>query len=264
MKLSFKEVLTLNQLQSDIIEELSFHTTKLYNIINYELREKEYNSYKVNNIKYKNNYHVEFMHSHTYQQLLKKLENNWKSYFNSLKDYNKNANKYKSIPRQPKFKNTDKNKNEIIFTNFAIRLRNNILKLSLSKKIKEKFSVESLDFVIDKKLQSILNFNKTNQVILRYDKVYKKWEMIIIYEKNEVLNNNATNIMSIDLGLTNLAACTNLENSNTLIINGKPLKSVNRKSNNDISILQSLEMKSVGNNKYKNTKRILKIKKYRY
>ena len=34
MKLSFKFNLKLNKLQNDIINELSFHTTKLYNIAN--------------------------------------------------------------------------------------------------------------------------------------------------------------------------------------------------------------------------------------
>jgi len=39
MKLSFKYYPVLNELQTSIIEELSFHTTKLYNIANYECRE---------------------------------------------------------------------------------------------------------------------------------------------------------------------------------------------------------------------------------
>ena len=62
---------------------------------------------------YKNNYHCEFLHSQTSQQCLKVLDENWKSYFASTKDYNINPYKYTGKPRPPKFKNNI-NKNEII------------------------------------------------------------------------------------------------------------------------------------------------------
>ena len=43
MKLSFKFKPKLTELQLNIIEELSFHTTKLYNIVNYDCRENGFN-----------------------------------------------------------------------------------------------------------------------------------------------------------------------------------------------------------------------------
>ncbi|WP_010278067.1 hypothetical protein [Paenibacillus senegalensis] len=45
MRLVAKYYPKLEDQQMSIIEELSFHTTKLYNIANYECREKEYKSY---------------------------------------------------------------------------------------------------------------------------------------------------------------------------------------------------------------------------
>ena len=45
MKLSFKFKSKLTELQLNIIEELSFHTTKLYNIVNYDCRENGFKSY---------------------------------------------------------------------------------------------------------------------------------------------------------------------------------------------------------------------------
>ena len=45
MKLSFKFKPQINSKQIEIIEELSYHTTKLYNIINYELRENGFKNY---------------------------------------------------------------------------------------------------------------------------------------------------------------------------------------------------------------------------
>ena len=71
------------------------------------------------------------------------LVKNWKSYFASIKDYNKNPNKYLGMPKPPKFKNNKDKKNEIIFTKASIRYKNNILMLSVAKSIKEKFGVQS-------------------------------------------------------------------------------------------------------------------------
>ena len=132
MKLSFKYSTKLNEKQIDIIEELSYHTTKLYNIVNYNLKEKEYKSYYDNNKLYSDNYHKQFLHSHNYQQCLKLLEKNWKSYFASIKDYNKNPNKYLGMPKPPKFKN-NKDKKDIL----DIGLSSDSSLSSSNKKIKE-------------------------------------------------------------------------------------------------------------------------------
>ena len=45
MKLSFKFKPNINSKQLKIIEELSYHTTKLYNIISYDLRENDFKNY---------------------------------------------------------------------------------------------------------------------------------------------------------------------------------------------------------------------------
>jgi putative transposase len=149
MKLSFKFKPRLTQEQIKIIEELSFHTTKMYNTANYICREQEYKSFSQLEKELKSNWHNEYLHSHNYQQCLKVLEQNWKSYFASIKDYKKNPHKYKGLPKPPKYKNNKDKKNEVIFTNFAIRYQDELLKLSLSKKMKEKFEVQSLNFAIE-------------------------------------------------------------------------------------------------------------------
>ena len=81
MKLCFKFKPVLNELQLNIINELSFHTTALYNIANYDCINDKPQSYYDMNKKYSHNWHKNFLHSHTYQHCLKVLEKNWKSYF---------------------------------------------------------------------------------------------------------------------------------------------------------------------------------------
>ena len=262
MKLCFKFKPQINSKQLEIIEELSYHTTKLYNIINYDLRENGFKNYYDIEKQYKSNWHCDFLHSHTRQQMFKVLEQNWKSYFASIKDFGVNPSKYKGLPRPPKFKNTDKNKNEIIFTNLAIRYSDGILKLSLSKAIKSLFNVESLNFEVSKKLQNIINWNELQQARFNYDKIQKAWYLIIIYNKNEV-ETTSNNVMSIDIGLDNLATITFKDGINQYIYCGKKLKSVNSYINKRISYLQSIEMKKVGSDKFKNTKEINKLRRYR-
>jgi putative transposase len=127
----------------EIIEELSFHTTKLYNTANYECRENAFQTYPAMEKSLKSNWHRAHLHSHTYQQCLKVLEQNWKSYFKAAVDYKKRPGKYYGKPQPPKYKNTNDRKNEVIFTAYAIRKKKKEIWLSLSKSIQEKFQVNS-------------------------------------------------------------------------------------------------------------------------
>lgn len=260
MKLSFKYFPKLSNNQLEIIEELSYHTTKLYNIANYDCRETVFKPYVEMNKIYSNNYHKQFLHSHTYQQCLKILEQNWKSYFASIKDYKKNPSKYLGVPRQPKYKNTDNRKNEVVFTDFAIRYQEGILKLSLSKEMFNKFKVKSLDFDL-RKVNLPINLDKIKQIKIMWNNSSKQWCLNIIWEREEVnISNDYNNIMSIDLGLDNLATLTFKDNEYSYIIDGKHIKSKNSYYNKEIARLTSIGMKQCKNAKYfKRTKQLIKL-----
>ncbi|HON98671.1 MAG TPA: transposase, partial [Bacteroidales bacterium] len=259
VKLSFKFKPKLTELQLNIIEELSFHTTKLYNIVNYNCRENGFKSYIETEKEYKENWHNQFLHSHTYQQCLKVLEKNWKSYFASIKDYKKNPNKYKGEPKPPKFKNHTNKKNEVIFTEAGIRVKNNILMLSLSKAMQEKFQVKSLNFSIDTEKLPV-NFEALQQIKIKWDNSIKQWYLILIYNKEEENKVTGNNIISIDLGRDNLATLTFLEDTESYLIDGKVLKSKISYYNKEIARLNSIGMKQVGDRKkFKNTKQINKL-----
>ena len=60
-------------------------------------------------------------------------------------------------------------------------------------------------------------------------------ELNFIYEKEiQNVNRNNSNIMSIDLGLNNIVACTNKDNNKSLLISGKLLKSKNKYYNEKV------------------------------
>ena len=259
MKVSFKYYAKLAQLQQEIIEELSYHTTKLYNIANYENRENGFKNYHETEKLYKQNYHTQFLHSHTYQWCLKMLEQDWKSYFASIKDYKKNPNKYLGLPKPPKFKNTNNKKNEIIFTKAGIRYKDSILKLSLSKAIQDKFQVQSLNFDM-KNVKIPVKLSKIQQIKIQWDNSSKVWYLLIIWD-NEVENRvTGNNVMAIDLGLDNLATCVFKDNSQCIIFSGKHIKSKNAYYNKEIARLTSIAMKQCKNSKhFRRTKQIIKL-----
>lgn len=168
-------------------------------------------------------------------QTIMLLDKNWKSFFVSIKEYMKNKSKYRGRPKLPKY--LDKNGRFItIYELGAIsskELRNGVVKLSgTSIKIETKQS----------NIKQCRVVPQGNHFVIE-----------VVYEKQEkVLGDNNGRYCSIDLGLNNLATV----GSNVIkpiIINGKPLKSINQFYNKKKSYYQS---KLVNN---KSSKRIKKL-----
>lgn len=262
MRLSFKFKPNLSHKQLEIIKELSWHTSKLYNTVNYQIKNNEDVKpiYTQLENQFKSNWHSDYLHSHNRQQALKQLAQDWKSYFASIKDYKKNPQKYKGQPRPPKFKNMDKNPNEVIFTDLATRIKNNRLLLSLSKEIKSKYDVDSLNFELPLAVQNIVDLETIQQIRIKQDKLSKEWYLLIIYKVEENQENTDSNIMSIDIGLDNLATLAFKDNIESYIINGRTIKSKNSYFNKEIARLQNVRMKQVGSEKFKDSKQIKQLR----
>ena len=155
------------------------------------------------------NWHSEYLHSHMLQEAILGVIASYKSYVSLTKIYKEDNLKLKGKPNFPKYKKNNSIQ-EIVFTKYAIREEKNILKLSISKKIQEKYKVKSLNFLIPRKLRKLVDFSKIKMIKIKQEK--EKIEMNIIYEKEENENISYTNIMAIDIGLNNIVACTNIEN----------------------------------------------------
>ena len=274
MKQVFKLYYDFNKTQLKIIEELSYHTTKLYNIANYNMRSFNHKSYKVNGKNYKSNFHSQYLASHNFQQCLKLLEQNWKSYSAARDEYEKHPEKFTGKPEQPGFKHTEKNKNEVIFTKNLIQgarygktLKDGNLRLTLSTKMQNKYGIKSLNFnmknvKIPNKIGLKSDLSNIQQIRLTFDKKLKVWYFIFIYEVEEKIPFPYLDTMAIDLGLNNLATIVFNRSKATYIIDGKVLKCKQSYYNKKISIMVSKEMKRLKNSKkFKDTKRIKRIRK---
>jgi putative transposase len=251
MKLVYKFKIQKN----NKLKELCIASNNLYNQANYiilnelEKNHKWIKYYELNSIMQEtsnldgeiNYYNLKVQ---TSQQILKLLDKNWTSYFKSIKDWNKNPNKYKGMPKVPKFRKKN-SENLLIFTNQNCQIKNNFL--ILSKEIQIKIpKYKEKDF---KKFQQVRILPKNFG-----------YEIEIIYNQ-EILNSklDKNKFASIDLGLDNLVTLISTE-TQSIIFNGKILKSYNQYYNKRKSFLCSVKDKM----KIKNyTKQLYEIEEKR-
>ena len=266
MRLTFTYIIRPNKAQDKIVNELMWHSSKVYNMLNYNVKEgkEKINTNGILNVegsriykKYrKENWHSEYLHSHMLQQIILNYIGDYKSYIAIKEMYEKENKETKGKPRMPRYKKEDKV--QITFTKYAIRKEGRTIRLSISKKIQEKFQVKSLNFLIPKKLEKLVNLESIKMIKIGKER-NGKYKLDIIYEKEEKKQAEGSNIMAIDLGMNNLATCTNMKNNKSLIIAGESLKAKIGYINKEIARLEGIQMKMVGNKKYRNTKRINKL-----
>jgi len=158
------------------------------------------------------------------QQVLRQLDKNWKSFFNSIKDWSKNKNKYLGRPKLPKYLKKDG------LCEFA--LTTNQVKLKSDNLIH--FPKSMLGLAIQPQFVKRDNFVKFNacRVVPRNDRIVI--ELVYTIEIND-FGSEAKNIGSIDLGIDNFVTFVDSLGNKPIIINGKGLKSCNKYYNELVS-----------------------------
>ena len=151
------------------------------------------------------------------QQTLRLLDNNWKSFFNSIKDWSKNKDKYTGKPKLPKYKPKD-GRMVFILTNQQVRLKNDLLYFPQSF---QGFTMKSRCVRLD-------NFKKINQVRIVPNNQIFCVEIVYSISVDDTLLLDNGRCMGIDLGLDNLATIVTNIGVNPVIVNGKGLKSNNQ------------------------------------
>ena len=205
-------------------DDMCGKSKNLYNYANYLIRQEFINSRKW--IRY-NELEKQLKQHETYkdlpaqssQQTLMLLDKNWKSFFKSIKDYSKNKDKYLGRPKLPKYKNKD-GKSITIFTNQQCKIKNLMVKFPKTK-LTLKTNVG--------KIQQVRIIPNSNHYVIEV--VYKK--------ETTPLNLNTSNVIGIDLGLDNFATITNNIELQPIVINGKPIKSINQYFNKKKAKLMS-------------------------
>ena len=174
----------------------------------------------------KNEPEYKILNSNMSQQILKLVDNSFKSFFGLLKHKKTNNIKVK-LPNY-----IDRNGFFSLIVGF-VRLKNNLFILPMNNSYKNKrkiiFNVPSV--LKDKKIKEIRIIPKQNARFFELQYVYEREVSNGIYNKN--------NALAIDLGINNLMTCVT-NNGQSFIIDGKRIKSVNQFANKENARLKSI------------------------
>ena len=228
-----KHIIKENNKYYEMLDGFCYKSKNLYNFANYHIRKKFIDTRKwlryCDLDKLMKQSEMDFDYRslpvvQSSQQCLKLLDKNWKSFFKSIKDWNKNKSKYNGRPKLPKY--LPKNgRNLIILTNQNCKIKDGILKFPKTfNNFTLKTQVNSSD------LQQIRILPKNKHIIIE-----------IIYNKQvKDLKKDNKKYVSIDIGLDNLLTLTSNTLNKPMIINGRILKSENKYYNKQISYYREI------------------------
>lgn len=260
MQLVEQHIVKLNSLYYKECDSLCLKTKDLYNCCLYQIRQ----AYIHDKINILYNLHNIMKNTEQYKKLPAKVSSavlllvlqNFKSFFKANAEYYKNPNKFKGKPKLPRYLDKINGRFITSYTNQAIskKVFKSAHKILLSKTNIE-FHTNVEEF---KNIDCVRIIPKLGYYVI---------EVVHTIKNNDKLDDN-NKYLSIDLGVNNLATLTsNIKEIRPVIINGKPLKSMNqyynKKSAKLISILEIRNGKKTSNKINKlNLKRKNKIDNY--
>lgn len=211
-------------------EDICLKSGLLYNYVLFNVRQGIFSGDYINEYEFstklckENQVDFRNLPSVVSQQVVAQVFSVTKSWIRSKKEYKKNPSKFNSEPKLPKYKR-GKKQNMVVFTASACRLK----------------SDGYIHFVknIISPIKTKIGDNKLCQV--RIIPQATCYVVEVIYEKKEQdLNLDKDNFISIDLGLNNICTCISNVGISPFIVNGKVIKSFNQWYNKKKARLMSL------------------------
>jgi putative transposase len=234
MQLAERHIIKSTEHRFIEIDVLAFKSKNLYNAANYVIRQSfvygwGYINYNEMNRLMKSHQAYKELPAKVSQQILMILDKNWKSFFEAVKAYKIDPTRFSGRPKLPKYKDKVKGRNILVYTIQAIsskQLKKGIIKLS-GTNILIKTQVKP------ERICQIRLVPKCDSYVIE-----------VIYnactQPESTVENQKELVASIDLGLNNLVALTsNQPGFIPLLINGRPLKSINQFYNKRKAQLQS-------------------------
>ena len=204
----------------------------IYNVRQHYFNNKKYLSYSENYKMLKNSENYKKLNSNMAQQILKEVDESFKSFFALLK-LAKNG-QYNGKIKLPNYLDKDG------FTTLVIgfvRLKDDMLIVPYSNSFKKTHQEVKV------KLPSVLKDKKIKEIRIIPKQHSRYFEIQYIYEVEEVQRElNKENVLGIDLGIDNLCTCVTNTGA-SFIIDGRKLKSINQYYNKINAKLQSIKDK---------------------
>ena len=215
-----------------VIDAAAFASKNLYNAGNYEIRQSyilagKYLNYNEMDKRLQSHEAYKALPAKVSQQVLKQLDHDWNAFFKARKTYKQDPSKFKARPKIPGYKPKTQGRNLLVYTRQA-------LQGGQSKKgIQGTIKPSGLPIEITTRHTEI------NQVRIVPRHGYYVVEVIYEYEPLKSAVDPAY-YAGIDIGIDNLAALTsNQPGYVPVLVNGRPVKSVNQFYNKRKAELQS-------------------------
>ena len=236
MKLVEQHLIRRSDPRFAAIDQAAFASKNLYNQANYQIRQAFLHEGKY--LPYVEIFH-RLKHHEAYCALPRKVSNsiliqlhkNWVAFFKANEAYQEDPSQFVGRPKIPGYKDKEKGRNILIYDMQAISKR--ALKRGmcapsgLGIEISTKQTRKSIDQV---------------RIVPRLD----GYMVEVVYQKaEEQLSGDPSLLAALDLGVNTLAAVTSLKQGfKPLLVNGRPLKSVNQYYNKQRAYHQKLLAKT--------------------
>jgi IS605 OrfB family transposase len=231
MQLVEKYVIDRDDPRFAAIDAAAFQSKNLYNAGNYEIRQSyiftgTYLNYNEMDRRMQSHEAYKALPAKVSQQVLKQLDHDWDAFFKALAAYKEDPSKFKARPKIPGYKQKTEGRNMLVYTIQAISRGKRGLKRGIIKP-------SMLDIEVRTKLKDI------KQVRIVPRKGFYVVEAVYSREEKQVPVNPAY-YAGIDIGMNNLVALTsNKPGFRSVVVNGRPVKSINQFYNKRKAELQS-------------------------
>lgn len=252
MYLVEQHIISVNDKRYKDLDRICFLSKNLYNAALYTIKQEFLNTgkwmrYSTLDRKLKSDDNMDYraISAASSQQILMLLDKNLKSYFSAIKCWERDNNKFTGCPKFPKYKNKGNGRNIFLYTCGQFKHRGEVIYfpkkegLSPLKTNCKEGSVKQVRFI-----------PKSDCYVIE-----------VVYEssvKEQLPDNNR--IMSIDLGINNLASIVTNTNNKPVLIDGRKLKSINQYYNKKRSKIQQ-QLKKV--NGKENSRRLMSLTRKR-
>ncbi len=218
MQLVEQHVIDRNDPRYSVIDAAAFASKNLYNAANYEYRQAfihqgVYLNYNEVQKRMQSHEAYKALPAKVSQQILMVLDRNWKGFREGLEAYYEDQSKFLGRPKPPKYKHKTEGRNILVYTTQAISKRG--LKRGLVQPSMLPIEVQTRQKDIDQ--VRIVPRSGFYIVEVVYEKEVKQAPV------------NPAYYAGIDIGMNNLVVLTsNKSGFRSVLVNGRPVKSVNQ------------------------------------
>lgn len=238
-----------HEVDLSILKAMCFHSARLYNVGLYTVRQHYFNAntylpYNSNYHECKNNENFKLLISDCGQQILRIVDRDFQSFFRLL--ILKKSGKYSEKVKLPHYKKEDAVMVCPIQGRSCRIQKNGKVAIGLTKEFREKYNISErrILFTIPKNIRHIQQFQEIRIIPIHNG---KEFSVEFIYNDTTVKPQvQGDGYMSIDLGVSNFAACTIFSNSDArqFLIDGRRLTNINHYYNKKVSELKSVYSKN--------------------